>query len=320
MDQQGKVPEYPSSQALADLHTALLEWFQEQGRDLPWRQTRDPYAVLVAEVMLQQTQVERVLPKYVEFLERFPSFQTLADAPRSEVIRAWSPLGYNRRAVRLQEVAQQVVEVWGGTLPQDLGELRTLKGVGPYTAAAIACFAFEQDVVVLDTNVRRVLGRVFLGPEPAPQQDVEQVAQEALPTGQAWQWHQALMDVGATLCTVLRPRCMLCPLRPWCRAAPSLQEGARRMAEARTPYRTARQAPYKGSNRYYRGKVVEHLRGLEDGERVPLPELGHRLRPDFDLTQVAWLWKLLRELEADGLVRLEPPGGESPWDARVSLP
>src|SRR5438046_505637 len=144
----------------------LLDWYAASARPLPWRSTRDPYAVLVSELMLQQTQVARVLPKYRDFLARFPTVMALAEAPRADVIRAWAPLGYNLRAVRLHEVARQAAGR-GGDLPRGVEELGKLRGLGRYTAAAVACFAFGAQVPVLDTNVRRVLGRVFLG-EPDP--------------------------------------------------------------------------------------------------------------------------------------------------------
>src|SRR5262249_19749772 len=139
----------------------LLTWYARQGRDLPWRQTSDPYHILVSEMMLQQTQVERVLPKYREFLARFPTLNALAEASTAEVIRAWAPLGYNMRAVRLQAIARQVVADYGGRLPADEADLLKLKGVGRYTAGALACFAFRQQTPTVDTNIRRVLQRLF---------------------------------------------------------------------------------------------------------------------------------------------------------------
>lgn len=138
-----------------DLQTALLTWFAENARDLPWRRTRDPYRVLVSEVMLQQTQVDRVIPKYEAFLAAFPTVEALAAAPTAEVIRLWAGLGYNRRAVNLQRAARAVVEERGGLFPHEVEELLRLPGIGPYTAGAVACFAFEQDVAFVDTNIRR---------------------------------------------------------------------------------------------------------------------------------------------------------------------
>src|SRR5579872_2348663 len=149
-------------------HRLLLEWYARDGRrHLPWRHTHDPYKILVSEVMLQQTQVERVLPKYQEFLARFPTLARLAQAPVAEVIKAWAGLGYNSRAVRLWEIARQAVSDYGGELPGTLDGLMALKGIGRYTAGAVACFAFGLPVATVDTNIRRVLWRVFRGIEPA---------------------------------------------------------------------------------------------------------------------------------------------------------
>ncbi|MGZ3666708.1 MAG: A/G-specific adenine glycosylase [Ktedonobacterales bacterium] len=205
---------------------ALLAWYAAQGRThLPWRHTRDPYAVLVSEVMLQQTQVDRVLPKYQEFLSRFPTLEALAAAPTADVIIAWASLGYNMRAVRLQQIARQAVAEFGGALPDTLDTLMALKGIGRYTAGAIACFAFEQHVATVDTNIRRVLWRVFRGIEPATwpsgdraQREALALAEWALPPDRAYDWQQALMDLGATVCVSRRPLCESCPLTSSCSA------------------------------------------------------------------------------------------------------
>ena len=187
------------------MESILLAWFEEQGRDLPWRRTRDPYAILVSEVMLQQTQVERVAPRYLAWLERWPSVDALAAAAPAEVIREWQGLGYNRRALNLHRAAQRVVaQGW----PEDLTEL---PGVGPYTAAAILCFAYGEEVLPVDVNIERVLRRT------------------------AWSFSaasaQALMDLGATICIARIPRCDSCPLSPACpsrgvREAPRRKQGA----------------------------------------------------------------------------------------------
>src|SRR5258708_4887990 len=159
----------PSSEHITQVHLALLSWYASSGRELPWRATDDPYAILVSEIMLQQTQVERVLPKYHQFLTAFPTLVELASAPTAEVISAWVPLGYNRRAVSLQAIARQVIAEYDGRLPETIDELLKLKGIGRYTAGAIACFAYRKPVATVDTNIYRVLHRVFLGlehPEP----------------------------------------------------------------------------------------------------------------------------------------------------------
>ncbi len=204
----------------------LLAWYSAQGRaHLPWRHTRDPYAVLVSEVMLQQTQVDRVLPKYEEFLSRFPTLESLAAASTADVIKAWASLGYNMRAVRLQQIARQAVEKYAGALPETLQELMALKGIGRYTAGAVACFAFGLPVATVDTNIRRVLWRAFRGIEPASwpsgeraQRDALALAEWALPPEHAYDWQQALMDLGATVCTSRRPLCERCPLTSSCAA------------------------------------------------------------------------------------------------------
>jgi len=192
----------------------LLEWFAEHGRDLPWRHTRDPYAILVSEVMLQQTQVDRVVPRYLAWLERWPTVEALADAPAAEVIREWQGLGYNRRAINLHRAAQAVAaRGW----PDDLTRL---SGVGPYTAAAVRCFALGEDVLPVDVNVERVLRRT--------RHEFSSAAA------------QALMDLGATICVARIPRCEECPLAAECPSRGIREEPARK------------QGPFEGSFRQRR--------------------------------------------------------------------
>src|SRR5579884_3405602 len=194
------------------IHRALIDWYRVNRRDLPWRRTRDPYRILVSEVMLQQTQVDRVVPKYHAFLERFPTLRALAEAPTADVIRAWSGLGYNRRAVNLQRAAQAVVERHGGVMPRERAALEALPGIGRYTAGAIICFAYEQDAGFLDTNIRRVLHRVFYGPElpeeRATPRELSALADELVPPGEGYEWNQALMELGALVCTGRKALCL----------------------------------------------------------------------------------------------------------------
>ena len=224
-------------------HTALLAWFTEHGRDLPWRCTRDPYAILVSEVMLQQTQVARVLERYPTWLERWPTPAALAAAPAADVLRAWSGLGYNRRALNLQNAARRVVEL--GEFPREIAELERLPGIGPYTARAIACFAFGAQVTALDTNVRRVLDRSLGTTDVTP------------PRGRAWEWNQALFDLGAQVCLARVPRCDRCPLAASCPARGQTFEPLRR------------QSRFEGSRRQRRAALV---RELAEG---PLAEGGY---------------------------------------------
>jgi A/G-specific adenine glycosylase len=293
--------------------TAILDWYAEFGRDLPWRRTRDPYAILVSEMMLQQTQVDRVLPKYQAFLARYPDFAALAAAPAADVIRAWQGLGYNLRAVRLHRIAVQAVERHGGHLPDTLAVLMTLDGIGRYTAAAVACFAFDRAEPVLDTNVRRVLGRIALGPDgpkTASPASLWELAERALPPDRAYDWNQALMDLGARICLERKPLCLICPARPWCAAAGRIGPAVR---ERQAPYAARRETPFAGSTRYYRGRIVERLRALSTGETLPLGDLGPAIKPDFSPDDLPWLGDLVHKLARDGLLTLGP-------DQTVTLP
>ena len=343
-------------------HAALLAWYAREGRTgLPWRATRDPYAILVSEVMLQQTQVERVIPKYLAFLERFPTLAALAEAPTADVIREWAGLGYNMRAVRLQEVARQAQREYGGQLPSALDDLMRLKGIGRYTAGAVAVFAFEQQAATVDTNIRRTLWRILRGIEPAVWPAGERAARKALalaewalPPGRAYDWQQALMDLGATICVARRPACERCPLRDCCAAwaevaavtlfpsgealarlrderavsaTPDEASDGKQVAETGAPYaaaprrrrqRSAQQAqPFTSTTRYFRGRIIAALRALEPGASLSLGELGPLVKPDYSAEDQSWLRALVAGLARDGLARLDIDAAEAP---RISLP
>jgi len=200
----------------------LLEWYRRNGRDLPWRLTRDPYSILVSEVMLQQTQVDRVLPKYHEWLEKYPTLEALASAPVADASATWRPLGYNIRPQRLHAIARESVERYGGELPGDEATLRSFKGIGEYTAGAVLSFAFGQRAAILDTNVARVLFRIFVGHGDAKAHAMRRhlwaVSRTVLPMRHVFDFNQALMDFGATLCTARKPKCPACPMRSGCAA------------------------------------------------------------------------------------------------------
>jgi len=285
---------------LARIRDGLLGWFKEHARDLPWRHTRDPYAILVSEVMLQQTQVDRVLPYYTRFLEQFPTVEALAAAATSDVIRIWSGLGYNRRAVNLQRAARAVVDELGGSFPDDPTELKKLPGIGAYTAGAIAAFAHERDVAFLDTNMRRVISRVIFGSESVRESDAIEAAHTLLPRGEGWAWNQALIEFGALQCTARRPACIICPLREECAAYPTMQV-ALQLKSSRT--RQVKSEPFESTTHYYRGRIVETLRGLPADEpaRIPLVELGTRVREGFTSENIPWLRELVDGLQRDGL-------------------
>ena len=214
----------------------LLSWYADERRDLPWRRTKDPYAIWVSEVMLQQTQVATVLPYYERFLRAFPTVEALAAAPLDRVLKAWERLGYYARARNLHRAAQEVVREHKGRLPTSYEGLLALPGIGPYTAAAIASIAFGVDVPVLDGNVVRVLARLFAVPEDprraATRRDLWKRAESLLPRGKASVANQALMDLGATVCTSREPRCLACPVRTLCQAH---CEGRERKFPARAP-------------------------------------------------------------------------------------
>jgi A/G-specific adenine glycosylase len=199
----------------------LLRWYDRHGRDLPWRHTRDPYCILVSEVMLHQTQVDRVIPKYTEWLAAYPTFEALAAAPLEEVKKLWRPLGYNFRPERLHRIARHVVNELDGKLPNTFEELMALPGIGRYTAGAILSFAFHQDAPIVDTNVRRLIQRIF-GVHGNPQRtaaekEIWQLAEALIPQGQAFIFNQALIDFGALICTAREPACPVCFFKDLCK-------------------------------------------------------------------------------------------------------
>jgi len=255
--------------------TRLLAHYRRTARDLPWRRTHDPYEVLVSEVMLQQTQAARVTPAFDRFVRRFPTLEALAAAPLGAVLREWSGLGYNRRARDLHRIARASPN----GLPKTVAELDALPGIGAYTAGAIAAFAFGQRVPFADTNIRRVLGRVFLG-RPGTNQEAIELDARAMPKRSSDQWHHALMDLGATICKPRAPLCDACPLNADCRyarghagtaasllrgaAGGPLRRGARQReakgtAAVRHQERRLRPAAYQDTDRRIRGAIVKAL-------------------------------------------------------------
>ncbi len=293
----------------ARINTTLLRWYQKNGRELPWRGERDSYRILLSEVMLQQTQVARVLEKYPLFLDRFPTLRRLARARISAVIKAWRGMGYNHRALRLQKLARIVVNDFNNKLPENISELMSLPGVGRYTAHALACFAFGKNVAVVDTNVARVLNRLYPPANPRTSSrdtDIWRLAERHLPRRNAHDWNQALMDLGATTCTAAIPRCDVCPLSELCpsaRRVPHKKGHAKRMEPGRDGI----------PNRIYRGRIVEVLRNLRPGSSIASSILSRAVKTDFTTRDRRWFEALLRSLEHDGLVQLHGA-------TRVSLP
>ncbi len=281
-------------QELRRLRRALRHWYREHGRhELPWRRTRDPYAVLVSEVMLQQTQVDRVLPRYEAWLKRWPDAESLVQAPAAAVIREWSGLGYNRRAMNLQRAAREACARFG-SIPTHEPRLRTLPGVGPYTAAAVACFAGGRRTPTLDTNVSRVVTRALLGDERAtspPSDALRQAAMAWLPTRGARDHQLALMDLGAPRCKARSPDCEHCPLAGSCRwlaaGKPSGVTAGDGSAQAAPAFET--------TARFARGRIVAML---AEGEALHSDEIARLLPPEHRAGCSAYLAALAR----DGLV------------------
>lgn len=266
----------------------ILAWWGESARDLPWRRTRDPWAILVSEVMSQQTQIERVVPKWVAFMERFPTIAAAAASSAGDLISMWDGLGYNRRALHLHGCAVVVVERHDGQLPDDLDALLALPGIGPYTARAVLAFAFERDVAVLDTNVGRVLAR--LGGALLTPAEAQRLANDLVPVGRGWEWNQAVLDFGAQICQKRTPNCHRCPVKKVCAWAGDGPDPALGTAAA-----SGRQSPFVGSDRQGRGRLVAALRSGE----VLVEAVGSLMGFEDDPQRTE---RVLQSLITDGMV------------------
>ncbi|MGH2678518.1 MAG: A/G-specific adenine glycosylase [Actinomycetota bacterium] len=280
---------------------ALRRWFADRRRAYPWRGARDPYRILVSEVMLQQTQATRVVPAYRAFVRRFPTIRALAAASGADVLRAWGGLGYNRRAVSLHEAARMVIVEQGGRLPAEPADLRRLPGVGPYTAAAVASIAFGVPAPAVDTNGDRVVRRFVLGRDDAGGREIDRAAEAWLDRRDPGGWNQAVMDLGREVCRPV-PRCEVCSLARMC---------AFRLSGATTAPRRPRQSQFEGSSRQLRGAVVRILR---DREQMTLGTLATVTgRPGADVATV------VRGLAAEGLIRAGPAALQGDARGRVRL-
>lgn len=242
----------------------ILRWYTKNKRDLPWRETREPYHILVSEVMLQQTQVSRVIPKFEAWLKELPTIDHLARASVTDVLRLWSGLGYNRRALYLKKAAETVVKDYHGQFPRDEETLRKISVIGEYTARALLCFAFNEQVAVVDTNIRKVLTHAFFKGEPPENRELQTIAEEILPRGMAYEWNQALMDYARL-----------------------------EMAGEKVPI--PKQSKFIGSNRYYRGKTIKYL--LQH-KKLSLSQLVTLLGKEEGFLQ-----EILEGLIKDGLVK-----------------
>ena len=255
-----------TTQEIKIFQKKILQWYGVNKRNLPWRKTRDPYKILISEVMSQQTQINRVAIKYEAWLERFPSITELAHAKVVDVLIYWSGLGYNRRALNLKKTAEIIVNNFNGKFPYTEKELLELPGIGKYTACAMLCFAFDQQVAVVDTNIRKIIITQF-GIE-GNEKKLQEIADQLLPQGQAYEWNQALMDYAAA---VLKKEKISVP----------------------------KQSKFIGSHRYYRGKV---LKLIIQQKKVTVKDLGKILKKDFSDKDGEWLKNLLEELIDEGFI------------------
>ncbi len=273
-----------------DARAAVLAWYDASGRALSFRRSRDPWAILVSEVMAQQTQIARVADAWSRFMDRFPTPGALAASSPADVLRAWQGMGYDRRAINLRRAAQAIRDEHGGRVPDHILALQRLPGIGPYTARAIAAIAFARPVGAVDTNVRRVLGRT-LGLEGDAV--VQAAADASVDRARPGDWTHAVMDIGATVCRPRSPRCDACPLRPWCTFATE----AARSAPAPAAVRKAAPA-FTSTTRWLRGRIVDRLRAAPDGAwtEVDAPIGSH------DAIAVG---AALEALARDGLVELD---------------
>ncbi|MEY2433778.1 MAG: A/G-specific adenine glycosylase [Acidimicrobiaceae bacterium] len=287
---------------LTTLQRDLLEWGERARRDLPWRRTRDAWAVLVSELMLQQTQAPRVVPKFEAFLERFPTATDCAAASVGDVVDAWAGLGYNRRAVNLHRAAVVVCEIHGGLVPDDLAALLALPGIGPYTARAVLVFAFEHDLGLVDTNAGRFVARALAG-KAVSTAEAQQQADAVVPHHRGWAWGQAVFDLGAAVCTKRTPRCGTCPIAHSCAWA---RAGWREPDPALGSAGVSRgQSTFAGSFRQGRGRLVHALRSGPVNADAVAAAAGWPEDPDRAERAVA-------SLVADGLAVVRADGTVAP--------
>jgi len=284
---------------LPKIHSALLRWYKKHQRNFPWRNTRIPYRILLSEIMLQQTQASRVIEYYKRWLKIFPTLSVLAHASVGDVLRMWSGLGYNSRALRLHRLATIVVKKYSSRLPRITEELEALPGIGKYTSHAVVCFAYEQNVAVVDVNIRRILTRLSIQVQSTQEMLNEKkswrAAEKYLHPKKAYHWNQALMDLGSQICTARNPRCGECPLSSFCVSSFSKvflkKESQRKKVE---PER--RGIP----RRLYRGKILKLLHH----HSFSMETIASILWNDFSAMDSEWLIGVLNKMEHDGLIRL----------------
>jgi A/G-specific adenine glycosylase len=278
---------------------AIFRWYIHNGRKLPWRDIHNPYRILIAEIMLHQTQVSRVLRIFPRFLKRFPTLKALASARQSDVLVAWRGMGYNNRAVRLHKLANQLLAEYGGTIPRAVHEIQKLPGVGKYTANALLTSVYRDDRPVVDINIRRLFSRLFwrmtTTAELQAEDEVWALAGRLVPRHRGYDWTQALMDLGATICTARAPACTSCPVGRVCRSRNVMQTVRLR--------RASREPAMAGiPNRIYRGRIVDVLRTSRTG--LPIREIGLTVIAGYSERHRSRLRSLLEGLQKDGLIAI----------------
>ncbi len=249
----------------------IFFWWKGNKRDLPWRHTHDPYNIFVSEMMLQQTQVERVRERHAEFIEAYPTISDLANASPADVLRIWKGMGYNRRALYLHQTAIIIVQKYNGSFPKDEQKLVKLPGLGKYTARAILVFAYKKDIAMVDTNIRQIITHFFFHDTPQSEKIIQELADQLVPKGKSWEWHQAMMDFGSHMRTV---------------------SGIKYHVSSKK-----KKLPFKKSNRYFRGRTMDELREKSYKEK----KLTKILCSKYGKDEIFYI-NLLKGLEKDGLV------------------
>ncbi|MCX8008376.1 MAG: hypothetical protein N3A54_01590 [Patescibacteria group bacterium] len=248
----------------------IFSWWEIHKRDLPWRKTRDPYKVLISEFMLQQTQVSRVLPRYKQFLSVFPTVYDLAQASVADVLREWKGMGYNRRALYLKRLSEEIVQKYNGEFPRKEKKLLRLPGLGKYTARAVLVFAFNENVSLIDTNIRKIITYHFFNGILQKESMIQQVADQLLPEGKSWEWHQALMDYGAIVISKVR----------------HFQKIKKKST-----------VPFRESNRFFRGRIIDYLREKSWNRELLVQEMTSQYGRDINFHR-----KILEDLRSEGLI------------------
>jgi len=252
----------------------IFHWWKTHKRDLPWRHTYDPYNIMISEIMLQQTQVQRVLQKYIEFIQKYPTLQTLVEAKNADILQLWKGMGYNRRSLYLKKAAEVILLAHKGVFPDSEEALLKLPGIGTYTARAILVFSFKKDIAMVDTNIRKIMVHFFFHDEIHPDKDIQKVADQLVPKGKSWEWHQALMDYGAI-------------------------ELSRELKVLKVykVHKTVTSKPFKESNRFFRGRMMDLVREKKWKQHLLLQEMVVSYKKDVQFYE-----KILEKLLQEGLL------------------